>query len=131
MTRQGYRSRIGWVWLVGAAWLWTGGCSEELLASGDPCEKAQDCEGSLSCAYLEEISGVDDEEEDTRIQVCAPLERTRPERNCVPGAEATPCGLVLLRDEGESCTHAEDCLEGLQCTPSEEDGPALCLGEDG
>ena len=129
MNRQRYRSRIGLGLLISAAWLSISGCGEDLLADGDPCEKAQDCEGSLSCAYLEEANE-DDDEEDARIQVCAPLERTRPEHNCVPGAEVTPCGLVLLRDEGETCESADDCLEELQCTPSEDDGPARCLGDD-
>lgn len=114
----------GWLALGGLLAMVVGaaGCSEDLLADGDPCEKAQDCEGSLRCAYAEE---------DGKIQVCAPADRTRPERDCVPGAEAKPCGLVLLRDEGQICKRPDDCLEGLRCQLADDpDMPDLCVPDE-
>lgn len=89
------------------------GCDEERVGLGQPCDTAQDCEGTLVCA-LREQGGTE--------RQCASSDQTRQEPGCNPGATQIPCELILLKAAGEACTTVAECAADLLCTSSTDAG---------
>lgn len=86
MRRDSWRKVLVVSWLCLGLAASAAGCEEDTAAEGEPCDVAQDCDGSLVCAKV--TADGDD-------KVCAQRSDTRDDKGCEREYENMTCGLVL------------------------------------